>query len=404
MAKAKLRRELGLFQVTLAGIGIIVGAGIYALIGVAAGHAGNAVWISFLIAALVALCTGLSYAELSSMFRGDAAEYDYLKSAAGKKLAFLVALSVIAGTIMASATVALGFAGYLSQLVNVPLIGAAIGIILFLAVINAVGIRQASWFNVLSTSASVFGLLVIVLLGLFYPGQAGYFHMPKGAGGLLGAAALIFFAFIGFEAIVKLRDETKKPAKTIPQAVILSIIISSVLYVLVALASVKVLGWEALRASTAPLASVAEAVLGSKAFVLIAVIALLSTSNTILLTMVAASRQLYGMAKEHAMPGALSYVGKKSETPTVAIVITALFAVVFALAGNIELIANLTNLFLFFTFAAVNLSVIVLRYKCADVPRGFTCPANLGKFSVIALLGLVTSAGMIVFVIRNLVI
>src|SRR3989344_8322845 len=131
MAKeVKLSRDLGLFQVTIAGVGIIIGAGIYALIGVGAGLAGNATWLSFLISAIIAILTGLSYAELSSMFKSDAGEYDYLTAAFNKKLALIVGLSMITAGFVSASAVALGFGGYLKGLVNLPTIIGAILLVL----------------------------------------------------------------------------------------------------------------------------------------------------------------------------------------------------------------------------------------------------------------------------------
>src|SRR3989344_1592577 len=125
MAKDELNRTLGLFQVTIAGVGIILGAGIYALLGVAAQYSGNATWLAFFISSFVALFTGLSYAKLSSIYSGDSGEYDYVKDTVGKKFAFLIGLSMIAAGIVSASTVALGFAGYFTSIVPIPfLLGA----------------------------------------------------------------------------------------------------------------------------------------------------------------------------------------------------------------------------------------------------------------------------------------
>src|SRR3989344_2773071 len=147
----KLKKELGLFQLTLAGVGVILGAGIYALIGVASGIAGNAIWISFLIGSVIALLTGLSYAELSSIFRKDAGEYDYVEYAFSKKLALIIGLVIVFAGIVTSSTVALGFANYFNALFHTPIIYIAILIILVTSLINYYGIKESSWFNTIST-------------------------------------------------------------------------------------------------------------------------------------------------------------------------------------------------------------------------------------------------------------
>jgi len=397
-----LRRELGIFQVTIAGVGIILGAGIYALLGIAAGTSGNATWLAFLISALIALFTGLSYAELSSIFKGDSGEYDYIKYALSKWYAFLIGLSMIAAGFISAAAVALGFAGYFTQLVSMPLIVVALLLVILMTLINFVGIKETSWFNTVSTFIEFGGLVIIIFLGLKNFGSVNYFDMPQGITGVFSSAALVFFAYMGFESIVKLGEETKDPAKVIPRSLLYSVVITAVLYVLVALAAVSIIGWEELNASSAPLATVAAAVLGSKAFILLGIIALFSTSNTVLITMVATSRLAYGMAKEKSLPKFLSLVHERTRTPWAAILIIMLLTFLFTVIGDIEIVANLTNLFLFITFASVNLSMIVLRYKLKDRKRSFRCPVNIGNFPVIPLLGFLSSLGMLVFVLFNL--
>src|SRR3989344_2661208 len=210
-----LRKELGIVQVTIAGVGIILGAGIYALLGVAAGTSGNATWLAFLISALIALFTGLSYAELSSMFKGDAGEYDYIKTAIHKKYAFFIGMSMIAAGFISAAAVSLGFAGYFTQLIHMPLILAAILLVILMTLINFIG------------------LVIIIVLGFKSFGSVDYFEMPNGLSGVFSSAALVFFAYMGFESIVKLGEETKDSSKVIPKALIYSVIITSILYVLV---------------------------------------------------------------------------------------------------------------------------------------------------------------------------
>ena len=397
----KLSRELGLFQVTIAGVGIILGAGIYALLGIAAGSAGNATWLAFLISAIVALFTGLSYAELSSVFKGDAGEYDYLKSTLKKKFAFSVALSVIAAGVISAATVALGFAGYVTEIISMPLVVAAVLLIALMTLINFAGIKETSWFNTISTCIEFGGLALIIFLGWEYLGTVNYMEMPHGYKGVFSAGALVFFAFMGFESIVKLREETKDPEYVIPRALVLAVIITSIVYVLVAMAAVSVIGWEELARSSAPLAVVATVAFGGYAFIILGIIALFSTSNTVLITMVATSRMMYGMAKERSLPKILAAVHRRTRTPWVSVLLVTLFTVAFTLIGDIEFVANLTNVFLFITFASVNLSLIILRMKCKKNTAKFKCPINIGRFPVIALLGMVSSLVMLGFVIIN---
>ena len=161
----KLKRELGLFSVTVAGVGIILGAGIYALIGLAAGETGNTIWLSFLISAVVAAFTGLSYAELSSIFKDDSGEYDYVREGFGKKLAVFVSILVVLTGIVSAAVVALGFAGYLSSLISIKYLYAGIVIIVLMTLLNYIGIKDSNRFNLIATSIEFLGLLIIIFLG-----------------------------------------------------------------------------------------------------------------------------------------------------------------------------------------------------------------------------------------------
>jgi len=140
-----LKRELSLFEVTLSGIGIILGAGIYVLIGQAAGLAGNALWFAFGLSAIIALLTGLSYAELSSMFPKAGAEYDYVANAFNTNLAFVIGWMVFLSGVLAAATVALGFAGYFSALTSFPLILSAVALLILLTALLWYGVKETAW-------------------------------------------------------------------------------------------------------------------------------------------------------------------------------------------------------------------------------------------------------------------
>lgn len=397
-----LKRSLGLFEVTVAGVGIILGAGIYALIGIGAGYAGNGIWLAFLLSAFLSAFTGLSYAELSTLFKDDGGEYDYAEKAFNKKTAWVVGMLVLATGFISAAAVALGFGRYLSAMTgsgNVILFGVLL--ILVMTIINVLGIKQSSFFNIICTIIEFAGLFFIAAFGFKYLGNANYLDLAQGMHGVFKAAALVFFAYMGFESIVKLTEETKNPEKTIPKALVLSVIISAVLYVLVALIAVSVVPWQELAASKAPLASVAAALVGSKAFLILAIVALFSTANTVLVTLVTSSRLLYGMAQRKSLPAFLSHVHQATRTPMNAILVMTLITILFTLIGNIEFVANLNDVFLFMTFGMVNLANIVLRYTL-DRKRSFRAPVNVGKFSVLSLLGLLTSIFMLVYAFGNI--
>ncbi len=386
--KVALKRELGLLEVTLSGVGIILGAGIYALIGKAAGLAGNSIWLSFALSALIAVFTGLSYAELSSMFPKASAEYEYVMNAFGRKLAFVIGWLIIWSGVIGASTVALGFAGYFNALFNAPVKTSALILIIALSFIILYGIKESAWFAVAATLIETAGLVFIIFIGLPYLGNVDYFEMPQGLKGVFEASALVFFAYIGFEGIVKLSEETKAPEKTIPKGLMLAILISIVLYILVALSAVSVIGWERLSTSEAPFADLAFKALGRNGFIVLSVIALFATANTVLLMLLAASRITYGMADSFSLPGVLARVHPSRRTPWAAILSMMALSMVFVLAGDIKFAANVTNFTLFVTFIVVNAALIILRYTKPDLERHFRVPLTIGKLPVLPLLGI----------------
>lgn len=402
----KLKRELGLWEATLCGVGIILGAGIYALIGEAAGIAGNAVWLSFIIAAIIAAFTGLSYAELSSLFPKTSSEYLYAKKSAGRTLGFIAGWMVIFAGAAAAAAVVLGFGGYFAALFGTPIVAVAIIAIVIMSFINFYGIKQSALVAVVLTLIEAGGLIFIIFMGIPYLGSVDYFAAPLINGldglstglftGVVAAAALIFFAYLGFEDMVKLSEETKKPTKTIPKALILAIVISTIIYIFVALSAVSILGWETLGTSAAPLADVAAIALGSNAFLVLAVAALFSTFNTALLLLIATSRMVYGMSMEKALPSIFNRVHKKRRTPWTAILITMILTFGFILLGNLKVVASITNFFVFLLFIVINISAIILRYKYPKMKRGFKMPINAGRMPVLAVLGIIFSALLMV--------
>lgn len=402
--KYKLKKELGLLQATFAGLGIILGAGIYALLGKAAGVAGNSVWLSFLISAIIAAFTGLSYAELSSMYPRDASEEEYAERAFNKRIGFLVSWLVIFQGLVSAAAVALGFAGYLSELfkdlITIPLIIGAVASIILFSIVNYRGIKESSTFNIIGTIIEGFGLFLIIFLGLNYFGSVNYLEFTMGVPGTISAASLIFFAFIGFQSIVKLSEETKNAKETIPKALVYSIIISTILYVLVAISAVSIMGWEKLSQSTAPLADVASVVLGNNAFLLLAIIAIFSTANTVLMTLVTISRIMYGVGTKFKKLKFLSRVHGETRTPFIAILASMIIALIFVFIGDIQIVAEITNFLIFCVFIIVNASLLILRFK-DDRKRSFRSPLNIGKINLLAIFGLISTTVLIFYLTRN---
>lgn len=391
-----LQRSISLFESIAYGIGIILGAGIYVLIGPATGLAGNSVWVSFIIGAVISSFTGLSYAELSTMYPKAAAEYVYVKKAfRNELLAFLTGWLIVFSGIVSMSAVALGFASYFTAIFNTPIIITALVLILLLSILNFFGIENSSRVNIIFTAIEVGGLLLVVFLGIGNFGTVNYLEAPN-ISGIFAAAALMFFAYLGFEDIVNIAEETNNPEKTLPRALILSIIITTIFYVLVALAVVSLANWQFIQSSEAPLSFVVSTVLGETGFSIMSYIALFATANTVLITSIVGSRMIFGMANDSALPKFLSKIHPKTKTPWIAIIVMMIFSIFFIFLGDIELVANITSLGVFFTFALVNLSLIWLRYKKPEQKRPFKVPINIGKFPLISLFGFLSCFIMVI--------
>lgn len=394
---SELNRRMGLFHLTMYGVGLILGAGIYVLIGEASGFAGDAVWIAFVLGSIVALFAGLSYAELSSIFPKAAAEYIFVKNAFKNNFfAFIIGWLTVITSMITAATVALGFGGYFSEFLNIPIVISAIILIGILSIVNFVGIRESSWTNTVFTIIEATGLILIIIIGFTIsdPEPVNYFESPTGITGIIIAFVLIFFAFIGFEDMANVAEEVRNPKKVIPKAIILSVMISGLIYVLVSLAVVRVINWQDLSLSAAPLADVAERGLGIQGHIIFSGIALFAITNTVLITLVAGARMIYGMARDKSFPNFLTKIHSKTKTPWIAVITIMVVAISFSFIGDIVIIANITVFAVVITFGAINLSVIVLRYTEPDIERKFRIPINIGKFPVLPIFGLGISVYM----------
>lgn len=403
---ADLDRELGLFGATVYGVGLILGAGIYAILGEAAGVAGESVVLSFLIAAIIATLTGLSYAELASLYPQAEGDYIYVRAAFGsKRLSELTAFLRILVGVVSAAAVVLAFAGYLTTFIQgIPTVAVAIGLVGAMAGINYWGIETSARLNVLFTAVEVLGLLLIVAIGWTTWGSVDPTNAPSGGLGTIQAAFLVFFAYVGFGSLVNIAEETKDATTRIPQAILLSIGITTVLYVVVALSAVGVVNWQALGASASPLALVAHQGWGSMAGSVLAVIALFSTTNTVLIIQISTSRMLYGVSKaEHrSFPTVFSEVHSDHQTPHYAVGLIAVLTIGFSLLGDVGMVAGLSNLFLLLVFTLINAALLALRYREPDRERGFRTPGNIGRISLTAVGGVLSSLGFLGFYLARM--
>lgn len=396
---ASLSRSIGLFHLTMYGVGLILGAGIYVLIGEAAGLAGNALWISFILGAIVATFSGLSYSELTALFPRAAAEYNFVKEGFRSNfVGFIIGWLTILTSIITAATVALGFGGYMEGLTNIPILISALVILGILSFVNFIGIKESAWTNTIFAIVTISGLGIIIFIGFSGPVdvEINYFENPLGISGILLAFILVFFAFIGFEDIANVGEEVKRPQKTMPRGIMLSVLITTIIYILVSLASIRTVGWEQLASSSAPLAYVAEQKLGQQGQIILSAIALFATASTILITLIAGARMIYGMARDGTLPGKLGLIHHKTKTPWFAVVLIFVASLAFAFIGDIVIVANIVVFAVVVTFFMINLSVILLRYTRQELERPYRVPVNIGRFPLLPLFGMGSTVYMAV--------
>ena len=405
----RLERRLGPIAVSLSGIGIILGAGIYVLVGEAAGEAGNSVWLAFVVGALVAAPTGLAFAELAAMFPEAGAAAAYTREAFGVRTAFLTGWFDIAVSTVGAAAVALGFGGYLDDLTSsgaspwasLSATPMAIAALVAVGVIAYVGVRETVAVAIVFTLIEAAGLVVVAAVGLPQFGDVDLLSAENGVVGVLGAASLVYFAYQGFEEIATLSEETIDPRRNIPLAIVVAVIVTTTLYVLVALAAVSSVAWEQLAESNAPLADVVAAVSSDRLADVISTVALFATFNTVLLLVATGARISYGMAQRRLLPAVFGRVSRTRRTPWVATLVITVMAIALATTGDIGFVAQVTNFAVFGLFTIVNAAVIVLRRNRPDAERAFRLWGSVNGVPVIAVVGLLGNLGLAAYMERD---
>ena len=336
---------------------------------------GGLVWLPFLVAFTLAMLTAASYTELVSAHPHAAGSAHYVALAFGRPwLTFLVGFVVAASAISTAAAVSRAVGGtYLEEFVtSVPVVPVAVGVVMLLAAVTWVGIAESARANAVMTAVEVTGLVLVVIAGvvgllggeaeparLLEPGST-----DPGAFGLLGAAALAFFAYLGFEDAVHLSEEVRHPARTFPRAMFVGLGIVGVLYLAVTSSASMLVDPTALAASGAPLLDALETGPVPVPGRLFAAIAIVAVTNTGLVAITTASRQLYGLAEEGQAPPGLARVGRR-RTPTAAIVVVAVLVGALTATGGVRELADTTVALLLAVFATVNVTVLVVRRRVA---------------------------------------
>ncbi|MEZ5925593.1 MAG: APC family permease [Hyphomicrobiaceae bacterium] len=376
--KAGLRRSLTLWHVVLYGLGVTIGAGIYVLIGDAAGSAGTNAPFAFVVAALVMAPTALSLAELATRHPVSAGEAAFVGAAfRWPALSVTVGSLVVGVGIVSAAAISLGSVGYIRVFVDLPPGVLLTLVVLGMGLIAAWGIEESVTLAAIMTVIEIGGLLIVVVASLVWhpeslPAVAGTLVPTLGTDawlGILSAGLIAFFAFIGFEGIVNVAEEVKAPTVTLRRAIYMTLLISTILYLLVAAVSVVIVPPAELSRSDAPLALVFERATGASPLWLSA-IAIIATLNGVIVQMIMASRVIYGLADRGNLPKVLASVSPTTSTPLISTGLVV--AIVYALALLLPLVAlaEWTSRITLVVFALVNAALIRIKLRGDPAPAG----------------------------------
>jgi amino acid transporter len=385
-----LKKTLGGWQVLFYGLGSMLGAGVYALIGRAAENLGNSVWLAFLVAMIAAMLTGLSYACVGSRYaRAGGAAYVTHRALDKPWLSYIVGIAVMMSGLTSMATGSQAIAENLEKAFGIvlPIKLAAIGLVFLVGCIIYRGIRESMWANIICTVVEASGLLFIIAVGMKYWGSVIYLESAGDtvAGGpgsgitlalVMQGAVLTFYSFIGFEDILNVSEEVKNPKRDVPFGLIGAMILATLIYMAVAITAVSVVPWRELAASKTPLMEVAHRAAPwfkgvDGVYIGITIFAI---GNTALLNYLMGSRLLYGMSRQGLLPKILGKVHPVRRTPHIAIFV--LFGIVSALilSGSVKQLAESTVLLLLTVFTVVNVSLVVLKLRKSEERGGFEVP------------------------------
>lgn len=360
-----LKRTLNLLDATAVGVGAIIGAGIFVVLGVAIGYAGPAIIVSIIVAGVVASFTAFSFAEVGSAIPKEGGAYAFAFELISPSVGFVTGLLWLFAQIVAGAAISLGFANYLVSLFPIlPIKAVAVIAALSLTGLNVIGIKQSAIANNILVITKVVILTVFILFGIFQIHAQNYLPFsPNGIFGVLQGAGFIFFAYLGFGRIAALGEEVKNPQRNLPLSVLIALVVSVTVYILTGLTATGLQSYQILAQSNSPIAEAAGAT-GSFALVAIVSIgALIATVSVLLTNLLGLSRVAYAMARNNQMPKSIAKVSSKFGTPYVSILAMGALLTLLAYALDLREAAAITSFSILAVHLTVNLSAIRLRKK-----------------------------------------
>lgn len=417
---SQLHRSLGWPHLLALGVGAIVGTGIYTLTGVGIDRAGPAVIVSFVIAGAVCACAALAYAEMAAMIPESGGAYTYAYCGLGERIAWIVGWSLILEYSLACSSVAVGWSGYLigwlhslgvalppallagphaGGFINLP----AVVVSLSVAGMLAAGTRESATLNIVLVVIKLAALVLFVALALpafdlarmtpFAPYGLGSHEIAGETRGVMAAAAIVFFAFYGFDAVATSAEETRNPGRDLKIGILGSMALCTTIYILVALSAAGAVDFRALGVSGEPLAFVLKTLGHPVAAWIVGLAALVALPTVVLVMMYGQSRIFFTMARDGLLPRRLAKVSERKGTPVLVTLLTGVFVALVAGFFRLDEIAELANAGTLLAFIATALSMIMMRRRAPDVHRPFRCPSPLtiGTFAILGCAYLIAS-------------
>jgi basic amino acid/polyamine antiporter, APA family len=387
-----LKRSIGPIGLTLLGLGSIIGAGIFIVTGVAsANYSGPALVISFIISAVACTFTALCYAEFASMIPISGSVYTYTYVTMGEIWAWMIGWVLIFEYLISASAVAVGWSSYSVGLlssagINLPayLTGSmsiggfinlpAVLIILLLTGILILGAKESARVNAAIVIANMLVILLFIVVGMKYINPANYHPFtPYGIAGVFQGAAMVFFAYIGFDAVSTAAEEAKDPQKSLPKGIIGSLIISSILYIIVALVLTGMVPYYLLN-NAAPVTFALQYVGSHLVASIVAIGALFGITSVLLTSLFGQTRIFFAMSRDGLLPTLFSKVHPNFRSPVTSIILVGIVASFIAAFFPLAAIIELVNIGTLSAFIFLAISIIILRKQRPDLPRGFRCP------------------------------
>jgi APA family basic amino acid/polyamine antiporter len=387
-----LRRNLNLLDATAIGVGAIIGAGIFVVLGIAMGYAGPSVIISIIIAGVIASFTAFSFAELGSAIPKAGGAYSFAFELLSPSAGFVVGFLWLFAQIVGGATISLGFASYFVAIfpafsIKIVAVSAAIA----LTGLNLVGVKQSSIVNNILVAIKIGILALFIGFGIFQtnPQYLADFS-PNGVYGILQGAGFIFFAYLGFGRVSALGEEVKNPERNLPLAILIALFVSVVLYVLTGFTAAGLQDYRVLAHSGSPIAVAANATGNFTLVAAVSIGALIATASVLLTNLLGLSRVAFAMARNGQLPKSAARVSSRLGTPYVSILAMGAVLTVLTYVLDLREAAAITSFSILFVHLTVNLSAIRLRRKKPN-NAGFRVPLYplfplLGFFSCLFLM------------------